>query len=167
VILFARVVLAGVLIAVAIAIDADAGASGSDCRPDVLGGTLLAGSAADALRGVSLFAGSGACCASRVSDAGAGSAGCVAGFGRLSKRKPTPKKTTIVAVATAPMVTRLSRDGASSVGAVVIERPRFNRELPTADENVADENLLTGHGNYFCRLALLTETTIVEGVRSR
>jgi hypothetical protein len=45
----------------------------------------------------------------------------VAGFGRLSKRKPTPKKTTIVAVATAPIVTRLNRDGASSVGAAVIE----------------------------------------------
>jgi len=56
------VVLAGVLIAVVIAIDANAEASGSDCRPevsaaDVLGGALLAGSAADVLGGVSLFAG--------------------------------------------------------------------------------------------------------------
>ena len=91
----------------------------------------------------------------------------MAGFGWLSKRKPTPKKTTIVAVATAPIVTRLSRDGASSVGAVLIEGPRSDRELPTADENAVDKHLLTGRGNYFCRVALLTETTIVEGVRSR
>jgi hypothetical protein len=53
-ILFARVVLAGLMIAVAIAIDADAGASGSDCTPEVsVAATLFAGSAADALGGVS------------------------------------------------------------------------------------------------------------------
>jgi hypothetical protein len=60
-ILFARVVLAGLMIAVAIAIDADAGAAGSDCTPEVsAAASLLAGSAADTLGGVSLFAGSGA-----------------------------------------------------------------------------------------------------------
>jgi hypothetical protein len=53
-ILFARVVLAGLMIAVAIVIDADAGASGSDCTPEVsVAATLLAGSTADALGGVS------------------------------------------------------------------------------------------------------------------
>ena len=60
-ILFAWVVLAGVMLAPVIAIDADAGASGSDCTPEVsVTATLLAGSAADALGGVSFFAGSGA-----------------------------------------------------------------------------------------------------------
>jgi len=52
-ILFARVVLAGLMIAVAIAIDADAGA---DCTPEVSVTATLAGSAADTLGGVSLFA---------------------------------------------------------------------------------------------------------------
>jgi hypothetical protein len=61
VILLARVVLAGVTIAVAIAIDADAGASGSDCTPEgFAAATLLAGSAADTLGGVSLFTVGGA-----------------------------------------------------------------------------------------------------------
>src|SRR5690348_16075223 len=120
-ILLARVVLAGVTIAVVNAIDADAGAAGSDCTPEGSAATLWAGSAADTFGGVSLFTGSGARCASRVSDVGAGSTGCVAKFGRLSNRKPTPKKTTIVAAATAPIVTRLSRDRASSVGTAVIE----------------------------------------------
>jgi hypothetical protein len=58
-ILFARLVLAGVMLAVVITIDADAGASGSDCTPEgSAAATLLAGLAADALGGVSLLAGS-------------------------------------------------------------------------------------------------------------
>jgi len=118
--LFAWVILAGLVIAVAIAIDPIASISWSDPAPEVAVATTLSAGGADDEPGIVSIAGAATSGVTKASAAGAGSAGCMAGLRGPSLKKATPKKTTIVAAATAPTITRLSRDRDSSLRAAII-----------------------------------------------
>jgi len=106
--LFAWVILAGLVIAVAIAIDPIASISWSDPAPEVAVATTLSAGGADDEPGIVSIAGAATSGVTKASAAGAGSAGCMAGLRGPSLKKATPKKTTIVAAATAPTITRLT-----------------------------------------------------------
>ena len=86
---------------------------------------------ADDEPGIVSFAGAATSGVTKASAAGAGSAGCMAGLRGPSHKKATPKKTTIVAAATAPTIRRLSRHRDSSLrgqasSGVRTSQPKFS-----------------------------------------
>ena len=109
---------------VSISVDLNAGMSRLAGAPSVeLAAALSAGNPGDGPRAVSLSAGGGTGSASRACGDVTGSAGGAAGCGGVSDKKPTPKKTAMVAAPTAPREAKKSRGRKSSLGTVIIVYP--------------------------------------------
>ena len=90
--LFAWVILAGLVIAVAIAIDPIASISWSDPAPEVAVATTLSAGGADDEPGIVSIAGAATSGVTKASAAGAGSAGCMAGLRGAEPQKGNPKE---------------------------------------------------------------------------
>jgi hypothetical protein len=101
------VLLVGGMNAVSIAVAANPDASRFDGAPDMgLADVFSAADAIDDPDAVSVIAGGGTSCASRVSIGGTGSAEDPTPCGGASNKKPAPKKIPTVAAPTTPSETR-------------------------------------------------------------